>query len=28
MFCRGELSMARVVNRPTIHAAITLLGAR
>ena len=28
MFCRGELSMARVVNRPAIHAAISLLGAR
>jgi geranylgeranyl reductase family protein len=27
MFCRGELSMARVVNRPAIHAAVSLLGA-
>jgi len=28
LFCRGELSMARVVRRPSIRAAITLLGGR
>jgi geranylgeranyl reductase family protein len=27
-FCRGELSMARVIRRPGIHAAVTLLGGR
>jgi geranylgeranyl reductase family protein len=27
-FCRGELSMADVIRRPGIHAAITLLGGR
>ena len=27
-FCRGELSMARVIHRPGIHAAVTLLGGR
>jgi hypothetical protein len=25
MFCRGELSMARVIRRPTIHLAVSLL---
>ncbi len=28
MFCRGELSMARVVSRRGVHAAVSLLGAR
>jgi geranylgeranyl reductase family protein len=28
MFCRGELSMARVIERPGIHAAVTLIGGR
>ncbi len=28
LFCRGELSMARVIRRPGIHAAVTLLGGR
>jgi len=27
-FCRGELSMANVIRRPGIHAAVTLLGGR
>jgi hypothetical protein len=27
-FCRGELSMANVVGRPGIHAAVGLLGGR
>jgi geranylgeranyl reductase family protein len=27
-FCRGELSMARVIHRPGIHAAVTLMGGR
>lgn len=27
-FCRGELSMASVLGRPTIHAAVSLLGGR
>jgi flavin-dependent dehydrogenase len=27
-FCRGELSMANVLKRPAIHAAVSLLGGR